>query len=445
MSNLTNNISEGYRAVLKNKNFLALWLGQIFSQIGDRVVFVIFVAVIAALHSTSTTLQSWLYISFTIPAVLLTAIAGVFVDRWSKQKTLIITNVLRAILLTLLPFFDHTLLGIYLLAFLVSSVTQFFVPAEASSIPTLVKKQHLLPANSLFTTTMMGSIVFGFVLGDPLINIFGLNSVHLAVSFLFLISAAILMLIKYPEEDTEIHKNKTFKDFYSELKQGFVYIKNNTTVLNAILKLSTLFSIIVMLSILAISISQHVLYPTNPALGAQKFAYIIAFSGLGMVIGSIIVGKVLRNVNKYIQIYTGFAIIGINLILLTTIGLIPNNLHIRIEGHDYWFIHLETIKLTLRMIYAYFLATVIGFGSSLVAVPVQTILHTSVAEDMRGKVFGVQFTFLSTSSTLPVLLVAAAADVMGLNYILLILGLPIMLFGGISLARIKKLGSEQCL
>ena len=40
--------SEGYKAVLENKNFLSLWIGQIFSQLGDRVTFVVFVAVIAA-------------------------------------------------------------------------------------------------------------------------------------------------------------------------------------------------------------------------------------------------------------------------------------------------------------------------------------------------------------------------------------------------------------
>lgn len=426
---ITNNMSQGYRAILKNKNFLALWLGQVFSQLGDRVVFVIFVAFIAHIYSTSTALQSGLYIAFTIPAILFTAIAGVFVDRWSKKQTLIITNLLRAGLLLILPFIDNTLTGIYLLAFLVSAVTQFFVPAEASSIPALVKQDQLLPANSLFTTTMMGSIVFGFVLGDPLINIFGLNAVHYAVSGLFFISALCLLYVKYPRAEEERHENKTVKDFYSELKEGIQYVWANANVFQAILKLSTLFSIIVMLSILAISISQQKLYPTNPALGAQKFAYIVAFSGLGMVFGSVIVGKILRNLNKYKLIYAGFGIIGANLLLLTTIGIIPNKYYISINGWDFWFIHFETIKLTFRMIYAYILSGLIGIGSSLVAVPIQTILHSIVAEDMRGKVFGVQFTFLSTSSTLPVLLAALAADWLGLNTILAILGIPVIFLG----------------
>lgn len=431
------NKSEGYRALFRNKNFLFLWLGQVFSQLGDRVTFVIFVAVIASIFSTSTSLQSWLYVSFTIPAILLTAVAGVFIDRWNKKYTLIITNILRSILIIALPLFSESLLGIYLLAFLVSSVTQFFVPAEASSIPMLVNKKQLISANSLFTTTMMGSVIFGFVLGDPLINIFGLKAVHWAIAGLFFISSSCLSFIKY-EIPEEIHENKSVFDFFNELKQGFKYIKENSKVLQAILKLALLFSIIVMLSILSIGISQQELYPENPALGAQKFAYIIAFSGIGMVIGALLVGKLWRNASKYILIYSGFTLIATGLILLAVVGLIPNNLHISISGWDYFKIHFESFRLTLRMLYSYFVAGIIGFACALVAIPVQTIIHSTVPEDMRGKVFGVQFTMLSTSSTLPVLIAALAADFIGVTNILVIIALPVFLLGIYGLLKVRS-------
>jgi hypothetical protein len=61
----------------------------VFSQLADRVIFVVFVAVIASTFSTATKYQSFLYIAFTIPAMLLTAIAGVFIDKWNKKYTLI--------------------------------------------------------------------------------------------------------------------------------------------------------------------------------------------------------------------------------------------------------------------------------------------------------------------------------------------------------------------
>ncbi len=228
--------------------------------------------------STSTTHQSLLYLAFTLPAMLLTAVAGVFIDKWNKKYVLITTNITRLHLIAMLPMLSKTLFGIYVLAFFVSSITQFFVPAEASTIPATVKKHQLLSANSLFTATMMGSIIFGFVLGDPLINIFGLKEVYIAISGLFILSTISLLFMKYKPLKSEETPHKTIHDFMDELKEGFSYIKRTPIILNAILKLSALFSIIVTLCILAISISQQMLYPNNPALGAQKFVYIVALA-----------------------------------------------------------------------------------------------------------------------------------------------------------------------
>ncbi len=425
----------GYRALMSNKNFLFLWLGQIFSQLGDRVIFVVFVAFIAANIGTASSLQSWLYVSFTIPAILLTAVAGVFIDRWNKKNTLIITNILRALIIALLPFLNDNPIQIYALAFLISSVTQFFVPAEASTIPMLVNKYQLLTANSLFTTTMMGSIIFGFALGDPLINLFGLESVHIAVSALFLLSSVFLVFIKYKPQNNEGKAHKTFTEFFEDLKQGFIYTKNNPIVYGAMLKLATLFSMIVMLSILAISISQQYLYPQDPALGAQKFVYIIAYSGIGMVLGAFFVGKVFRNVDKYKLIYLGFSIIGVNLLLLTAIPMVDQNLYIPISEKTLFGVYFAPFDLTYRMVYSYFIASLIGFGSAFVAIPLQTILHKSVSQEVRGKVFGVQFTLLSTSSTLPVLLAAFGSDLLGVNTMLALIGLPLLVFGALNLSK----------
>lgn len=393
---------DGYTDVLKNKNFLALWLAQVFSQLADRVIFVVFVAFIAHYFSTATKYQSFLYIAFTIPAMLFTAIAGVFIDKWNKKYTLILTNLFRAGLIFMLPLFSGTLFGIYVLAFLVSSVTQFFVPAEASSIPMMVKKNQLMSANSLFTATMMGSLVFGFVLGDPLINLFGLESVNIAIAVFFVISAICLVFIKYTSAEHEDTHHKTFEEFWDDLKEGFTYIKNNPVVLNALFKLAALFSIIIMLCILTISLSQEVLYAGNPRLGAQKFVYVVAFSGVGMIIGAFFVGRFLKNANKLLTTFAGFTVVGFSLLMLSLVAFMP-----------------------AKIIYSYFCAGIIGFGCAMAAIPVQTILHTVIPEKMRGKVFGIQFMLLSTSSTLPILVAAYAADTLGVITTLFLVSVPI--------------------
>ena len=94
-------------------------------------------------------------IAFTIPAVLFGAMAGVFVDRWRKKPVLVISNLLRGGLVIALPLIIWgtldwgTLVGLpvafWLLlgvTFLISTLTQFFAPAEQAIIPLIVEKKE---------------------------------------------------------------------------------------------------------------------------------------------------------------------------------------------------------------------------------------------------------------------------------------------------------------
>ena len=84
----------GALAVLKNRPFLFLWLAQAFTQIGGNMV-IFGLTIIIADTTSSTTAVSALILTFLIPAVLFSALAGVFVDRLDRRLVLIITNVLR--------------------------------------------------------------------------------------------------------------------------------------------------------------------------------------------------------------------------------------------------------------------------------------------------------------------------------------------------------------
>jgi MFS family permease len=437
--------ARGYGALFANRNFCMLWLAQIFSQFADRIIFVVFVTIIALNfdpNGKSTSLQSWLYIAFTIPAILLTAIAGVFIDRWNKKAVMIITNVIRAIVILLLPMFDTSLMGLYALAFIMSSVTQFFVPAEASIIPSVANKYQLLTANSLFTTTMMGSLIFGFALGDPMINICGIKSVHYGIAVFFILAAISLSFVKYKSpKKKKGHKGDVAQaeaNFIKDIKEGLVYIKNKPVVRSAMLKLAGLFSIIVMMSIMSIGLSQKYLYPTNPVMGAQKFAYIVVYCGLGMLIGAFLVGNQFRRLEKHLLGYIGIFTCGVALLMFATLPLIPQASIFHFHTHKLSIFYLEHFDLTYPMLYSYIVATLLGVGTAFVAIPTQTILHTEIDAQVRGKVFGILFTLLSTASALPVLIAAWGAEILGLARMLFLIALPVLLFGIYKLAIYRK-------
>jgi MFS family permease len=102
---------------------------------------------------------------------------------------------------------------------------------------------------------------------------------------------------------------------------------------------------------------------------------------------------------------------------------------LRTEPMQTAFVYLDALHLSARMVYTYVLVSVMGVGAAFVAIPLQALLHELIPEDKRGKILGVQFTILSTCSTLPALIAGVGADAFGVKPMLLLIGLPILLLG----------------
>ena len=261
-----NNQQAGFLPVLKNPNFLALWAGQVFCQLADKVYLVLMIALInSQFQASNQSISGWvsaLMIAFTIPAVLFGSVAGVFVDRWSKKVVLVASNIWRGILVLLIPtllWLTHNwqpvgvlpvgfliILGV---TFLVSTLTQFFAPAEQSAIPLIVKEQDLLSANSLYTTTMMASVIVGFAVGEPVLALAdglwrqlggggGLGK-EILVGGSYAIAGLILFLLQTNEKP---HPPETeFPHVLSDLRDGLRYLQEKHRIRNALLQLISSF------------------------------------------------------------------------------------------------------------------------------------------------------------------------------------------------------------
>ena len=428
-------------SILKNPSFMSLWWSQVLSQLADRIIFVVFVAYMTHLYGGDERFTSYLYVAFTIPAILLTAVAGVFVDRWPRRMTLVAINVIRGVLVFALPQMAAAGLGyLYVLAFLLSSVTQFFVPAESATIPTIVPKSQLLSANSLFTTTMMASVIIGFALGDPLIEWMSLEQVHWALSLLFIGAALCLFGLRIDKnvvlpDRIDFSRPRTMQEsvrrFQSELKEGFSYIRQNTAVWHAMAKLALLFSAVVAMCILSITFAKSFLY-IDASVAARKFAYIVASSGIGMAVGAILVSTVLKNRPAPLTVYSGMLLLTAGLVGMTCVPLIFPDLASPFASIP-MLSGMPPLALSDRMAWTYIASIVMGLGAAAVAIPLQAFLHDRIPEAIRGKVLGVQFTMLSTSSTLPALIAGLSSHFIGVQSMMLWLALPFALWGGYGL------------
>src|SRR5258706_16106337 len=85
-------------AVLRQRNFGLLWIGQIISMIGDWVLFVALPFYIYVLTG-STLATGIMFIVQTLPRLFFGSVAGVFVDHWNRKYTMVIVNLIQALIL----------------------------------------------------------------------------------------------------------------------------------------------------------------------------------------------------------------------------------------------------------------------------------------------------------------------------------------------------------
>jgi len=416
----------GFLPVLKNTRFLILWLGQVFSQLADKVYLVLAVALITShFQQPEDSIGSWVsavMIAFTIPAVLFGSLAGVYVDRWSKKGVLVATNLLRGGLVMAIP------LGLWLLqdgapwlgwpagfwlllavTFAVSTLTQFFAPAEQTAIPLLVERQHLLPANSLYTTTMMASLIVGFAVGEPLLalterlaTLLGLNwefGKELVVGGAYALAGVLLLLLK--TEERAAATVGAHSQVLSDIWEGVRYLGGNARVRNAMIQLVVLFCIFAALAVLAVSLAEQL-----PQLKASQFGFVLAAGGLGMAGGAVIVGRWGQRFPRHALSAAG------------SVGVAGSLLGLA--------------AATQQLEAALAATTLLGLFAAFVGIPMQTTIQAETPEAMRGKVFGLQNNAVNIALSLPLAVAGVAEAVWGLQAVLLSLAAIAIAGGGLS-------------
>lgn len=378
-----------FRNVLKKPEFVLLWLAQVFSQFSDKILFLFMVALITKEHFSNSAI-SILTLVFTIPAVIFGSFAGVFVDRFSKKKIMILTNFFRFIFVGMM-LISFNEIYLYIMAFLVSTLTQFFAPAETSLIPEVVEKNDLIQANSLFTGTMLSSVVLGFALGAPFINKYDEKVTGFIIAFMYFISMILIFFINNKNESLNTQE-KSNVSFFSEFKEGIAYVLKSKIILISMIRLVIIFSAFAALSVLVIGFVNDVLH-----IKPVYFGYMLATAGIGMGIGALFTSKTVTKIGKDKLISSGFLMTGIGLLILANTEYFTS----LIFNQNY---------INAKIIFSFTFALITGFSAALCVIPLQTILQETAEENMRGKVFGVQNTLVNTAMTVPMALAGILAD-----------------------------------
>ncbi len=219
-------LSVGTRPLLLTWDFGLVWWGQLISQIGDGVCRLALLWFVYAVTG-SPLKTSIIGLLQTIPPIILGPIIGVYVDRLPKKVLLITSDILRALLIGLIPCLipveSFTVSVLYVLVFLHAVSTAVFGPALTAAIPTFVPKTQFTAANALLQGTTSLGIIFGPAISGIGIAAYGSQEVLCINAVTYLISAACLALVRFQPTVVTSPSPGARSTLLQDLVEGFRY------------------------------------------------------------------------------------------------------------------------------------------------------------------------------------------------------------------------------
>lgn len=217
----------GFFGLMRNRNYALLWWGQLVSEFGNRLHWVaISLWVYSATHSASAV--SLAVSSMFIGGLLVSLWAGVLVDWFDRKRILVIADLVRALLVALIPL----LMGIdiwlvYLDLALISVATAFFRPAMFAVIPAIVSRRNLLPANSFFTAMDTGTEIIGPAIAGVIAFSLGYAPLLYLDAATYVFSAICLLGTSVPLAPQVASRRVRWNSVTASVTEGLRYIRRD--------------------------------------------------------------------------------------------------------------------------------------------------------------------------------------------------------------------------
>ncbi len=377
-----------YVRLALNGSFSALWAGQLISLFGDRLNQMALVAVVFL--STGSALATGLvFFAATLPNLLLSPIAGTFVDRWDHKEVLVVSDILRAAIVLVIPLAAVTnIILVYPLIFLVTTISVFFRPARVAILPRIVPPEDLLSANSALWVGETIADIIGYPLAGLFVALLG-TAVPLAFwvdSATYIASAALIATIVVAKP-TRIgaDEDASRPGFWAELTAGWRFLRNEVVLLT-----NTLQGVVGQFSLgLSIALTPSFVQGafTNSGFAWQaSYGFVETAIGLGSLIGGFAVGLLGTRFAKGRMVILGYALFGLFIFLFALSG---------------------NLGVALGLAFGQ------GAANMVFVIPSQTLFQERTPPALMGRVVGFRFALVFGSMTIAMLLGSILGQVFG--------------------------------
>ena len=402
-------------AVLRQRNFGLLWFGGLISLTGDWMLRIALPAYVFEL-TQSTLATGAMFIAGGLPSLLLGSVAGVFVDRWDRQRTMVIINVLQAVgLLPLLLVRSADLLWlVYMVAFTQSVLTQFFDPAENALLPNLIGEENLFSANSLNALNNNLARLIGPTLGGAVAIGLGLPWVVLIDAGTFLTAALLIGFIRQPKRAATATAPPVaalpLMAIWRELLAGLQLVLRErlVTILFAIAAITAVGEGVI--SVLFIPFVTRVLGGE-----ALELGWLMSAQAIGGLLGGVIIAHLGARIKPRV-------LLGFSAIVFGLIDLAIFNYPALFPG----------------IVIALVLFVVVGLPSAAFGASYSTLLQSIVQDEYRGRIFGALNTTFALLMLAGMGLASVAGDVLGIVAVINIQGYGYVMAGLLALALLRR-------
>jgi DHA3 family macrolide efflux protein-like MFS transporter len=402
--------SAAYGRLFRNRNFVALWLGQTISFIGDYFYWLA-VPIMVERLTGSAMMVGLSTISNALPLLLLGPAAGVFVDRWDRKRTMIVADLLRG-LLVLLFLTVRTADQVwvyYVVGFLMSCVSRFFFPSHNAILPLVVgDEDDLLAANGLMQIVQTVGLLLGPALAGFAIGLWGEQIAFLFDSITFFVSAGAILTLIVPRTTPgrDDVSGRRLAAVWAEMREGVVYLFGNQTMVGILVCLG-----VIQLGIGAINVIWVPYLSRTFGIGAEGLGIVDSAQGGGMVLGGLLLGFLTTRVSK--RSLAGWSIVIIGSVF-AGMGLAPA--------------------------FGVVIALSVAVGVALVPAQsaVMTMMQLAVPDLKRGRVGSALNAMTTAAGLISMAAAASLADVVGLRPIYVIAGLITAAAGFVGLAVLRE-------
>lgn len=393
-----------YVRLALNGNFSALWVGQLISLFGDRIHQLALTFLVAGI-TNSPLAVAFVFVAATLPNLLLSPIAGAYVDRWNQRDVMIVSDLLRAAVVLLMPIAASiNVFLVYPLILVITSISIFFRPARVAVLPRIVREDELVTANS----AMWAGETFADVIGYPLAGIFvaflgaalplafWVDAATYAASAILIASIAIPAIRQAPRE-----AGAAGGGVFAEMLEGFRFLRRERVLFaNTVQAAFAQLAIGSLTALTPIFVQDVLAGPrTDPK---AAYAFLETAIGIGNLVGGFALGLVGARLAKGRTVIVGYIL---------------------------WGLAVTGFAVAGNLVVAFGILFGAGVANMIFVIPSQVLFQERTPPEMIGRVVGFRFALVFGSMTAAMALGGLLAQSVGVPAVLIGSGIITILAG----------------